>query len=998
MKKIRVPGTQWLRCDLHVHTPFDTAKTFGEDIRTAINAFKKEKPQRLAEIAERFVEACRSAAHGDGIDLVALTDHNSIDGYRYLKPQFEALAQQAADQGLPMPTILPGVEFSVGGERPIHFLVIFAARTDADLIERAIGHVFGASDRFDPTTGTPRATGQSVDDFLKKLYEFCRPPTGDRTLEFVVLPAHADGADGVLKETRSAGSGLCVATSIWDEMKGHLRQHVVTRQDWHGFQTKRPYDQLPQAFKELLWRWAAARRGEDWDRLTEAQRAHHREQKHWPLVECSDPHTYEAIGTRYTWLKMEVPGIEGIRLALLDPESRLRRMVEGPPGQRYPRIERLRIRHTDFFEEVEIPLSPCLTTLIGGRGAGKSTVVEYLRYALDRARAEDFSGAVSEEMRQVRASVDELLGQKSERDFGQTRGTLLPGFELEAEVVVAGRCYRVTHTRSGIGILRNPGGPSEEAVPLDVRSLIAPRVFSQGQIASIARDTASQRTELDALIDRQRLAENAQARRQVIERLRQLQAQRSRLKERQKTLPARETELQKVNDQIGFLEQEGRKDVLTRFQSFERERHWLETALKELETQAAALDQAAEGVASGTQSLPQLPAQTPTSAWLHRVSAQVRERVGQTVQILRGEAAAFRQLVSAIRLERAAQWQPHYDQARQEYESLRQEMQRRGVDFTHHEKLLQQRANLEREVASLRSISQDLDRVERELHAARNELIQLYEARLALRREQAKALEDLDADVRIDVIPFRDRMDFERRREEWFAGAGLQERDWGLLVDYVFATNDAVPDRIAALVKALRADIDATEQQGRVLETAASAVAKLLDPDASSRLTGHFFRALERRDRIRLDELERFLPEDAVEARVRGPEGDFKPIMTGSVGQRSTAILSLLLSAGSEPLIIDQPEADLDNRYIYDVVVRLLRQRKFSRQIIVATHNANIPVNGDAELIVALGVEDRMGTVLGAGSIDQPGIKDLVTVIMEGSTEAFRLRQERYGY
>ena len=88
----------------------------------------------------------------------------------------------------------------------------------------------------------------------------------------------------------------------------------------------------------------------------------------------------------------------------------------------------------------------------------------------------------------------------------------------------------------------------------------------------------------------------------------------------------------------------------------------------------------------------------------------------------------------------------------------------------------------------------------------------------------------------------------------------------------------------------------------------------------------------------------------------------------------------------------------MDNQYFYSVVVDLLRRRKFSRQVIIATHNANIPVNGDAELIVALGAKDRLGEVLGFGSIDQPDIKDLVSMIMEGSAEAFRLRRERYGY
>ncbi len=108
--------------------------------------------------------------------------------------------------------------------------------------------------------------------------------------------------------------------------------------------------------------------------------------------------------------------------------------------------------------------------------------------------------------------------------------------------------------------------------------------------------------------------------------------------------------------------------------------------------------------------------------------------------------------------------------------------------------------------------------------------------------------------------------------------------------------------------------------------------------------------------------------------------------------------MSLLLSAGDQPLIIDQPEDDLDNRYVYDVVVGLLRRKKFSRQIIIATHNANIPVNGDAELIVSLGVEEQLGRITDAGSMDSAAVKDRVSLVMEGSAEAFRLRRERYGY
>ncbi len=117
-----------------------------------------------------------------------------------------------------------------------------------------------------------------------------------------------------------------------------------------------------------------------------------------------------------------------------------------------------------------------------------------------------------------------------------------------------------------------------------------------------------------------------------------------------------------------------------------------------------------------------------------------------------------------------------------------------------------------------------------------------------------------------------------------------------------------------------------------------------------------------------------------------------------SIGEKGTAVLSLLLSAGDQTIIIDQTEDDLDNQYVYNVVVDLVPRRKFGRQIIITTHNANIPVNRDAELIVALGAKDRMGGVLDVGSIDRPEMKESVTTIMEGSAKAFRPCRERYGY
>ena len=96
-------------------------------------------------------------------------------------------------------------------------------------------------------------------------------------------------------------------------------------------------------------------------------------------------------------------------------------------------------------------------------------------------------------------------------------------------------------------------------------------------------------------------------------------------------------------------------------------------------------------------------------------------------------------------------------------------------------------------------------------------------------------------------------------------------------------------------------------------------------------------------------------------------------------------------------LIIDQPEEDLDNRFIYEDVVKILREMKGKRQIILVTHNANIPVLGDSELVLVLDSVNDECKIVNQGSIDKKSIVEDIKSIMEGGEEAFRRRVEKYG-
>jgi type III restriction enzyme len=120
-----------------------------------------------------------------------------------------------------------------------------------------------------------------------------------------------------------------------------------------------------------------------------------------------------------------------------------------------------------------------------------------------------------------------------------------------------------------------------------------------------------------------------------------------------------------------------------------------------------------------------------------------------------------------------------------------------------------------------------------------------------------------------------------------------------------------------------------------------------------------------------------------------------------SAGQQATALLTVLLNQQGAPLIIDQPEDDIDSKMSPDIVQQIWKA-KSKRQLIFASHSANFVVNGDAELVVCCDYikagDQTRGTVKDVGAIDKQAIKEEITLVTEGGKDAFKLRKEKYGF
>ena len=142
------------------------------------------------------------------------------------------------------------------------------------------------------------------------------------------------------------------------------------------------------------------------------------------------------------------------------------------------------------------------------------------------------------------------------------------------------------------------------------------------------------------------------------------------------------------------------------------------------------------------------------------------------------------------------------------------------------------------------------------------------------------------------------------------------------------------------------------------------------------------------------NEFSAYFPEDKLEVKYVS-NGKPQVLDHGSAGQKSAAILAFLLSYGSEPLILDQPEDDLDNSLIMELVVAQLQANKQRRQLIVATHNPNIVVNGDSEQVCVMKFAGGLIGTMRQESLDDALVRQHICDIMEGGSEAFKKRYDR---
>ncbi len=884
------------------------------------------------------------------IDCVAITDHNSGVWVDRLKAAYAEMQRQA-DAGAPPEgfrdlTLFPGVEISVQGG--FHLLAILAPDTTTGDIDTLVGRVDYDGIKGDSTGVTRKGAAEVV--------------CAIRAVGGIPIPAHADRQDN-----NGNGKGLlavCAGTRQCQLDSAAVRQVLDTEyllaMEWEDMGHPLPIH-VEKRVKKLT------------------------------RVLGSDCHSFQGKsipGARYSWVKMAEPTLEGLRLALLDGNGIAVRRSDDEgefdpfwkPTHFITGIEVESARFMGMGTTTRLDPTPYYNALIGGRGTGKSTIVHALRLAYRRDKELQHLGEGTEPYRQFKSFSQPVKGRNG-------NGGLRDTTEIRVELMRDGVEHILRWRQDGQEAVveeRDMDGQWQPATSQEVNSERFPiRLLSQGQIAAMAGE--SRPALLDVIDD----AADVVGLHRVFDEMKNTYfAQRARLRALDGKLAERPELERRLNDltrKLAAFARSHHAEVLKAHQQALRQRREIDTTAELLSQMPRRITELAEdlllddwpdGVFDAAQDGDALAWRSETE----RLVAEMREALTRSTDTFTDKVQKL------LKDERLRQWQQRAEKAGSDYEALQTTLAAQGVPEPHGFGCLEQeRQNLATQLKQLDQLRQDWTVLNQE---NKKQWQRVLEARKAITRVRAefvaKTLKN-NKFVKIEVVGFG----FEPRHIEHSLREVIEVPDDRFEHD-ILREEDGKP------VGGLAFDIAQDENRAAALDAAKR---RLIENCTDFR--GQFRNYLERKyEKPEFsDHIQCWFPEDdlRIEYSRQGDGSDWRFITQGSQGQRSAALLAFLLAFGDEPLVLDQPEDDLDNHLIYDLVVRQIRENKLRRQLIIVTHNPNVMINGDAEMVHAFDFNGGQCRVIRHGALQEKAVREEVCRVMEGGREAFARRWERLG-
>ncbi|MFM6929020.1 MAG: TrlF family AAA-like ATPase [Bdellovibrio sp.] len=857
------------------------------------------------------------------IDCVAITDHNTGGWIDQLKQELAKLEEEKPT-GYRKLFLFPGVELSVHGG--IHLLAIFDPSKGTQEISTLLGRV-GYNGTFGETA---TCTNKSFVEVVEEVFK----------MGGIAIPAHVDKPCGLLLLQGVPNLGPTLKQNL--QLDGLLAIELCD-----------PTYKKPEIYNELKIQ------------LSE--------------VLGSDSHDLESVGRGFTWIKMESPNFDALRLSLHDGEDGVVRSDSGTknPNDLSNRFYIKGITVSDGHKAgrgspLVVNFSPWFTTLIGGRGSGKSSVLGYLRIALKQSK--NLTGPL----------------QKDFENFCQIYGREKSGMltdKTEIKILVHKDKRDISLVwRSGVwkefhcaenGELEDKGDPGD----IDVRFPI--RIYSQKQLFEMTKDPSVILQLVDSQVDKRKWLDNLHSlESQWMDLTRQYREVSSSLDSMSTYLK----ELDDVNIKIKVYEESGHRELLEKYSKSK-------SAVAEVDSSLTVLGKYAGEFSELVSRLPKvdLPDSLDASSILQM--QQSLDRYKEICKAIRDAstnlAAVKRELSEAFQ---KTEWATKHVNIQAEYELLVKRLIEAGEkDPNGYEKLVKSKTDLEQK-CKLRATHEE----------SRKLLVGKMKDKLDEIKKHQKLLRELRMDViskwntgivgksiRIKLIPCGDIEGAESNLRMLIRKTGSE------FAKDIYSPADEAGAEVGIL-SMLKVDGSKDATFDDVLKLRDNMIKELFSTESkvlSKRFISHILQ-MKQNNPDDIDKIRIWFPEDWISlSLVRGDKTE--DIESGSAGQRTAAMLGLLLAMDGGPLIIDQPEDDLDTRLISDLVVNGIRKLKGAQQVVVVTHNPNIPVNGGAEHIVELKYQRGQIHAASAGGLQLASIRLAVCDIMEGGREALDRRYYR---
>ena len=934
-------GMRWLKCDLHMHTNADGRHWTSNQMI----------PGQEADAAKAFADACYMAK----LDVVGITDHNflSKDFIPYLQSAFDDIEREFSHKI----TLFPGFEFEAAGVgRGVHILCLFEPNSDLALVDSVLTECGIAYPRLN-------GSGQlgKSDKNLKDVLQIVQTKRGG-----IVIMPHAMSNDGIFDNN---------SISEW------LQQDQFTNSDLLAVEVPKPISQMNENWKKLF------RSGDDcqpgWKRIRPIATLMSSDNKKFIHTDENQKPTSNSIGFRYSWIKMSEPSIESLRQAFLDHESRIILpddvSTDTHPAERtrQAKIQSVSIKNVAFLADQEVHFSPYMNCVIGGRGSGKSTILEYLRIILGKDKTKDLDNGTKERIKRVRDTLT-AAGSELEVCWKSADG-------VEDRIV----------WQNGNPTVQNRELPDPETffnnLPI--------RFYSQQQLNRITESKADDGSVRQA----QRLLELVDGFTQ--NELNELADQERKLKLKIQdafdSLRKAETldkEYRRLQQEYQELERQWKarseiQEDVRRHQQLKSESHYLEGLLGTPGKKFSDVADLADMVA--TSHVAFQVEDSPHAVWFGQFDNKVKTAKDTLSKIIRDAVEQFATTIEALKVDDPA-WVAIQDELNQADAKFSEACAAKGLttdDVGRLQEINQSRAKKQGEIDETGAEIQRLMGEAGNPEVLMQQLHQVWRDQYQKRVEAAERANELailnEGRQRFIEVTANYQQDHEHFRNLWqnFAPADGRTRlgkSWEIcgqtLYELFLAQHDA-------------------ESPWQTLHKLLSVGNITLGAEFgvnAQELFQYIKDTRERWEKLRCSRVK-----DTVDMELFRADGSTAgSIAEGSLsdGQRNTAALALLLAQEGGPLVIDQPEDELDSNFVFRELIPMLRKVKSKRQLIMATHNANLPVNGDADLVYAFEARNGCGELLAQGGLDRSTVTKAVLDIMEGSEEAFRRRREKYHF